>query len=54
MLISKEEENGYRIIIKNGYTNIFYGTIKSENKADINAKEVGEKLLSNIILIKPE
>ena len=54
MLINKEEENGYRIIIKNGYTNIFYGTIKSENKADINVKEVGEKLLSNIILIKPE
>ena len=54
MLIDKEEENGYRIIIKNGYTNIFYGTITAEDKADINLEEIEQKLLSNIVLIKGE
>ena len=52
--IAEELQNGYKFIIKNGYGNIFSGTITAEDKTDINLEEIEQKLLSNIILIKGE
>ncbi len=52
LVISKELENGYRIIIKNGYGNICNGTITAEDKTDINLEEIEQKITKNIVLIK--
>ncbi len=54
LVISKELENGYRIIIKNGYGNIFNGTITAEDKTDINLEDIEQKITKNIVLIKGE
>ena len=52
--VTEQLENGYRIQVKNGFANIFFGTITAEDKTDINLEEIEHKILDNIELIKGE
>ena len=54
LVVTEEIEKGYKITIKNGYGNIFNGTITVEDKTNFNLEEIEQNILSNIVLIKGE
>ena len=54
LVVTGETKKGYNITIKNGYGNIFNGTITAEDKTTINLEEIEQKILSNIMLVKGE